>query len=162
MFSRVRSLVPVVAVVAAAVAAPSAVRAQQAPNLSGTWALDAGQSDFGMMPAPEKQTMVITHAEPKLTVATTTTTPRGERSQTLSYTTDGAESKNASPMGEQVNVLKWDGAVLTNTFKRQMQGAEINVVERWTLAPDGKVLTIARTIQAPMGEMAQRAVFTKQ
>ncbi|HZF68775.1 MAG TPA: hypothetical protein VEZ47_12100 [Gemmatirosa sp.] len=145
------------------VAAPAAARAQQAPNLSGTWELDVAQSDFGMMPGPTKATLVVEHKEPALKVVSTQVTPRGERTATSSYTTDGKESKNTGAMGnEVVSTLRWDGAVLTNASKTQMQGTEVGIAERWTVAPDGKTLTIARTLQAPMGEMQMKVVYVKQ
>jgi hypothetical protein len=145
------------------VAAPAAARAQQAPNLSGTWELDVAQSDFGMMPGPTKATLVVEHREPALKIVSTQVTPRGERTATNSYTTDGKESKNTGAMGNAVvSTLKWDGAVLTNASKTQMQGTEVSIAERWTVGPDGKTLTIARTVQAPMGEMQMKVVYVKQ
>lgn len=164
MFSRAFHATTVAVAAAALVAvAPSAARAQQAPNLSGTWEMDAAQSDFGMMPGPTKSTLVIEHKDPALKVVATQVTPRGERTATNSYTTDGKESKNTGGMGnEVVSTLKWDGAVLTNAAKTQMQGAEVAINERWTVGPDGKTLTIARTVQSPMGEMQMKVVYLKQ
>ena len=165
MSMRFRSVIPAVAAVVAFAAVPTAARAQQAPNLSGTWELDASQSNFGMMPPPQKATVVIEHQEPTLKVTRTTVTARGERTTSETFTTDGKESKNAGPMGnEYTSVLKWDGVVLTNTSKRQMQGNEIDISERWTVAPDGKTLTIARTVQSAMmpGPMEMKEVLVKK
>ena len=165
MFTRFRSVVPVVAAAVALAVAPMAVRAQQAPNLSGTWELDVAQSSFGMMQAPTKGTMVIEHQEPALKVVNTQTTPRGERTSTSSYTTDGKESKNTGGMGnEVVSTLKWEGAVLTNASKMQMQGSDVSVAEKWSVSPDGKLLTIDRTVQAAMmpEPMTMKAVYVKK
>ena len=147
------------------VAAPAAARAQQAPNLSGTWELDVAQSDFGMMPGPTKATLVVEHKEPALKVVSTQVTPRGERTATSSYTTDGKESKNTGAMGNEVtSTLKWDGAVLTNAAKTQVQGNDVSITERWSVAPDGRTLTINRTVAAPVmpAPMDMTLVFAKQ
>jgi hypothetical protein len=36
------------------------------PNFTGQWKMDAGKSDFGQFPAPEKFERKITHNEPSL------------------------------------------------------------------------------------------------
>lgn len=168
-----RLLASLLAVAALAAAAPAATaRAQapaqptaavRAPDLSGTWELDVARSNYGMMPAPQKGTLVIEHREPALKVTATQVSERGERTTTSSYTTDGRESRNTNAMGaEAVSVLKWEGAVLTNQTKAQMMGNDITIAERWSLAADGRTLTIARKIAAPMGEMEMSSVYTRK
>jgi hypothetical protein len=146
--------------------APLAARAQQqAPNLSGTWELDVAKSSFGMMPGPSKATLVIAHKEPELKVTSTQTTPGGDRTATNSYTTDGKAAKNVGAMGNEVtSTLKWDGAVLTNASTTQVQGNDVSITERWTVAPDGRTLTINRTVAAPAmpAPMDMTLVFARQ
>ena len=48
-------------VLAAACFAFAATAQNSKPNFSGTWELDTAKSDFGPLPAPEKQTRVIEH-----------------------------------------------------------------------------------------------------
>lgn len=165
MLTRFRSVVPVVAAAVALAVAPTAVRAQQAPNLSGTWELDVAQSSFGMMQGPTKETLVVEHQEPALKVVATRVSARGERTTTSTYTTDGKESKNTGGMGnEVVSTLKWEGAVLTNASRMQMQGTDVSVAEKWSVAPGGKTLTIDRTLQAAMmpEPMTTKAVYVRK
>ena len=164
MPTRFRSLVPAIVAVALA-AAPAAVRAQQAPNLSGTWELDVAQSSFGMMQGPSKATMVIEHQDPALKITNTQVSARGERTLTSSFTTGGKESRNTGGMGgEVVSTLKWEGATLTSAAKTQIQGNDVSIAEKWAVSSDGKTLTINRTMQAPMmpEPMAMKLVYLKK
>lgn len=156
-----RALALASAAIAFAVA-PS-VAAAQAPNLSGEWELDVAASTFGPRPGPQKQILKIEHADPSLKTTTTSTTERGERTQSSAYTTDGAESKNTGAMGnETVSLVKWDGGALAMTSKLSMQGQEITINEKWTVSDGGKTLTVARTASTPMGELQTTMVYHKK
>ena len=47
-------------------------------------------------------------------------------------------------------------------YKREVQGMEISFLENWTLAPDGKVLTIVNNLSTPQGDFALKMVLEKQ
>jgi hypothetical protein len=170
-----RALVRSVALAAALLAlgaAPAALRAQttatpaasvaKAPDLTGTWELDVAKSEFGMVPPPQKSTIVVEHKEPTLKVTTTSVTQAGERSTTSNYTTDGKESKNQNPNGSLTSTMKWEGATLVHAGSLQVQGNDVKLAERWTVAPDGKVLTVERHIATMMGEMEMKMVYAKK
>jgi hypothetical protein len=132
------------------------------PDFSGTWKLDASKSEFGPMPAPDKWERTITHQDPSLKYKTVQAGPQGEMTTDTSYTTDGKESMNKFRGQDVKGVAKWDGDVLTIQSKREVQGMEISINERWTLSPDGKVLTIANAISTPQGDFETKIVADKQ
>lgn len=132
------------------------------PNFSGTWKLDASQSDFGPMPTPDKWERTITHEDPSLKYKTVQVGQQGELTTETSYTTDGKERTNKFRDQEYKGVAKWDGDVLTIQSKREIQGMEITINERWTLSPDGKVLTISNAISTPQGDFETKIVADKQ
>lgn len=161
-----RSLRPFV--VAAAVAVlPAAVQAQ-APNFSGTWALDAGKSDLGPMAQmmggeTPKITMVIEHKEPQVVIKTTTETSRGARTNEQTLTTDGKEiTSTGARGGSSTASAKWDGKNLVLTTKRTMQQGELTQVQTMILSADGKTLTIDGKAATPMGDITTTQVFIKQ
>ena len=151
------NLLPVVAL-----SALLSVTAFAAPNFSGEWKLNAGKSDFGPMPAPEKLLMKVDHKDPALTVKNEQTTQQGESKTEQVYTTDGKENKNKNRNNEMISKLKWEGDALTIDSKLDFQGNEVSLKDNWTLSSDGKVLTIKRKIVAPQGEFETIQVLDKQ
>lgn len=147
------------------VAAPASAQDAK-PNLSGTWNLDVARSDFGGGPAPESIVHVIEHKDPQLKIATTQKTPQGEISNTRVLTTDGKDNVNKmrTMMGEQdvTSTTSWTGKTLAVAFALDIQGNAITINETWDLAPDGKVLTVSRTIHTGQGDVGQKFVFNKQ
>lgn len=135
---------------------------QAKPNFSGEWKLNAGKSDFGPMPGPDKMDRKITHEDPSLKYSTTQTTQQGENTTEMAYTTDGKAATNKTPRGEVTGAAKWDGDVLTITSKREFQGMEITQNERWALSEDGKILSITNKINTPQGEFEIKIVMDKQ
>ncbi len=161
-------LVRQLAAAAAAVMVAASMAAAQSVNFSGTWELDASKSNLGPMGGgpngPPKITMVVEHKDPALAVKTTTETPMGTRTAEQKFTTDGKESVNTGPMGNQTKaIVTWkDKTTLQNDGTATMRGGmEMKVHQEWTLSPDGKTLTITRTMSGQMGEMSMSQVFTK-
>ena len=132
------------------------------PNYSGTWKLNLDKSDFGPVPPPEKLVRTIKHEDPTLNVSSVSVGPQGEVKNDSTYTTDGKESVNKMAGAEVKSNAAWDGSNLTIKYKREVQGMEISFVENWTLAPDGKVLTIVNNLSTPQGDVALKMVLEKQ
>ena len=143
---------------ALAVCAP----ASAAPNFSGNWKFNAGKSNYGPIPAPDKMERKITHEEPTLKMTTVQSGQQGEITTDMTYKTDGSESVNKVRGNDVKSVAKWDGAALTVASKREVQGMEITQNERWTLSDDGKILTILNKINTPQGEFEITIVMDKQ
>ncbi len=136
----------------------------QAPNLSGTWVLQADKSDFGMMPAPTSRTDVITHTEPSLTIKRSiVSAQQGSLSSDLVYAVDGKPWKNKTSDGTEItSTLSWDGTVLVVTSSLTTPQGEALVTDRLSLSTDGKTLTQERVIAIQGQEIAQRMVLAKQ
>lgn len=142
--------------------APAISHAQHVPNLSGTWVLQVDKSDFGPIPAPTSRTDVVDHQEPKLTIKRTLVQNGAEVVGNLVFGIDGKEYKNTMGPQELASTLKWDGEVLVVTTNTSMQGADVSLVDRYTLSADGKTLTQDRTINVQGQSVTQKLVFTKQ
>jgi hypothetical protein len=142
--------------------APRVGVAQHVPNLSGTWVLQADKSDFGPLPAPTSRTDVVDHQEPKLNIKRTIVQNGTEVVGNLVFVIDGKEYKNTMGPQELASTLKWDGQVLVVTTSTSMQGADVSLVDRYTLSADGKTLTQDRTIGVQGQTLTQKLVFAKQ
>lgn len=141
---------------------PPLLPAQGVPNLSGTWAMQADQSDFGPMPAPSARRDVIDHQEPKLTIRRTVTTAQGESSSDLVYVVDGKPYKNMAGPTEVTSTLHWDGRVLVMESVAVTPQGEIQITDRYTLSEDGKTLTVQRTFSVQGQQIPQTLVFARQ
>ncbi len=139
-----------------------ALRADAKPNFSGSWKLNVAKSDFGPMPAPEKRTDRVSHEDPALKVSTTQVGQQGEFSYELAYKTDGTESVNSLRGNEFKSVAKWEGDKLVINTKGSFGGNEFTSKSTWTLAPDGKTITIESHFSSSMGEGDTRQVFDKE
>ena len=132
------------------------------PNFSGSWKMNANKSDFGPIPPPDKLERIIKHEDPKLNVNTLNVGPQGEIKSDSVYTTDGKGSLNKTAGMEVKSVAAWDGGKLVIKYKREVQGMEISFVETWTLAADGKVLTVVNDLSTPQGDFKLTTVMDKQ
>lgn len=138
---------------------------QSRPDFSGTWKLNKDKSDLGMFAdrMPDDFAVRIDHKDPEIKIS-----QPGMRggTQESKVTTDGKPSETTSqtPMGEVKSkaVAKWDGAALVLDVEREMGGNTMSQTDRWTLSPDGKVLTIARKMTSPMGEFEITQVLERQ
>ena len=136
--------------------------AQDKPNFSGSWKMDAAKSDFGPMPAPDKLIRTIDHKDPEMQIKTTQSGQQGEVTSELKYKTDGTESVNKLRGQDVKGIAKWEGANLVVKSKREVQGMEISITETWALSDGGKVLTVANSIETPQGNFEAKVVMEKQ
>jgi hypothetical protein len=139
-----------------------AVQAWGKQNYSGTWKMNAGKSDFGPIPAPDKMERTIQHEDPSLKIQSMQSGQQGEVKADLAYKTDGSESVNTVRGAQIKGVAAWKGDNLTISTKRDFQGTEITIVENWNMSEDGKVLTIVNKINTPQGDFETKVVFDKQ
>ena len=146
-----------------AILALAALPALAKPDFTGDWKLNTSKSTFGDFPGPDSMTIKVTHAEPKLTTATKQSSQMGEFETQATYTTDGKECTNQGFGGSTMkSVVKWDGDVLQIETKGQFGDNEFTMTQKWTLAADGKTLTVVQTFKSAMGEGEQKLVFDKQ
>lgn len=129
------------------------------PNLSGTWKMMADKSDFGAMPAPSNYSQKIEHNDPNLKIVITQEGQAGDQTNDYTYHTGGKETVNDSRGGKLKSKCKWEGETLVITSALTIQGYDLPVVERYTLA-DG-VLTLSRKMTTPNGELSTKIVMSK-
>lgn len=151
-------------VVAVAMAVQGAARAQDKPNFSGTWTLDAARSDappdsrggrggrggrglaaLGVAPT---EPVTITQSETEIAIG-----PR-------IYKLDGP----ASPVGRRGAAevkARWDATKLVIETTRSRGGNTITTKEVRSLEAGGNEMTVAITIGGPRGERKIKQVFTK-
>jgi len=143
-------------------AALSAGLAMAKPNFSGEWKMDAAKSDYGPMPAPDSLSMKIKHEEPSVEIEHHQAGAQGELKADYKYTTDGKECVNTVRNNELKSTVNWDGDALIVKTKVNFQGNDVTLDDKWTLAEDGKTLTIDRQISSPQGELTMKTVLVKQ
>jgi hypothetical protein len=140
-----------------------AAAAQDKPNFTGKWVMDASKSDFGPMPPPESLVQEMDHKEPNLKIKVTQKGQQGERTSEASYTTDGAENENTLfGSAKMKSTTKWDGAKLVTVGKLDFQGNEVELKDTLELGEDAKVLTLTRDIKSPQGEFTLKMVLNKE
>lgn len=141
-----------------------AAAAAQAPDLTGTWVLQADKSDFGMMPAPTSRTDVITHKDPSLSIKRSIVSEQtGSVTSDLVYSIDGKEWKNKTADGTEItSTLKWDGPVLVVTSTLATPQGDATITDRFAVSSDGKTMTQDRLIAIAGQEITQKMVLVKQ
>ena len=140
-------------------------------DFSGKWAMDKTKSE-GVPPNME-QTMTVTQTGDKIELETKITSPQGERTVKDSYTVDGKEA-DFTPQGPQgaagkgKRTAKWsaDGTALEVSETATLDGpngpTEVSATRKWTLAADGKTMTIELAVNGEMGTQKTKRVFVKQ
>lgn len=163
------SVAVVALVVALSLVVVSAAAAK--PDFSGKWAMDKTKSE-GVPPNVE-QTMSITQTGDKIDLETKLTGPQGERTIKDSYTVDGKEA-DFTPQGPQGAIgkgkrtAKWaeEGTALEVNETATLDGPngpdEVSATRKWTLAADGKTMTIEITFNGEQGTQKTKRVFVKQ
>lgn len=148
-----------------------AVGAAAKADFSGKWVMDKTKSE-GLPPTVE-QTMTVTQTGDKIDLETKVTTPQGERVVKDSYTADGKEidftpQGPQGAMGKGKRTAKWtaDGTGLEVSETATLDGPngpnEISATRKWSLAADGKTLTIELTFSGEQGMQKTKRVFVKQ
>jgi hypothetical protein len=145
-----------------AVGIGSALAAQL--NYSGEWKLNADKSDFGMAPRISNRTDRIVHKDPSLQITRSQTTAAGSGTSEYTCTTDGRDC-TISVTGAAIKIsgaFKWADDALTFDGKGTYNGGDLIIHEKWSLSPDGKIITIQRHLTVPQGEADQTLVLEKQ
>lgn len=154
-------------VVAAATILISSVAVAQAnahPGLAGTWTLDVSKSDQGPL-TPQALSYVVEQNGDQLHVVRDVTNQLGHSVSSQVYGIDGKPYKNAFKQGEVdvtlTSVLSWDGSTLVFKNVLSQQGQEAHQTDRWTVAPDGKTMTIERSVEAGGQLITGRLVLSR-
>lgn len=141
--------------------------AQSRPDFTGKWTLDTKASEGPMMPVA--MTVVVTQNAKTLKVENTSTMAVGEQKMeqksTLTYNLDGSVAKNVlSAQGGSLELSStgaWDGKTLVVTTKADLPAGQLNQVDHWLMAPDGKSLKLTRDVAIGGQTMAIKMSFIK-
>jgi hypothetical protein len=114
------------------------VQAQNTPNVTGTWKMNAEKSKFERG-GPTAITIKFEQQGSTLNEAITVTNDGGERTGRFTYTLDGKEGLNRME-GQQIKTkARWEGESLIIEFENN-EGSTF--LRRITLSGDGKAMTI--------------------
>jgi len=132
--------------------------AQTKPNLSGMWKMNAQKSKFANG-GPDNILIKIDHKEPAFVEDWSMSTPGGDRSFQVKYTTDGKEIEQ-EVMGRTAKTsAKWEGDALVIEFK----ATDGFLKRKITLSANGKTMTKVVTHSEGGGETFEdTVVFEKQ
>ena len=141
------------------------------PDLSGTWTLDRGKSDFGVFwdrpLAKTDVTLVVVHDEPELKVTRTLRLDGREETKELVYYTDGRGESNPAAIGGGTAHSKtgWERDSIVARAKLSRPGAqgrvEVELTETWRKSGDGKSLTHTAVMKGEFGEEEVRLVYRR-
>ena len=132
------------------------------PNFSGVWKLNAGKSDFSVLPGPEARVDTIDHSEPGVKISRKESGPDGARDYVMSMTNDGKETANALGPIEAKVAGSWEGNSHVMVMKLKVQDQDVTIKRVSTLSADGKTLLAVSHIASAMGELDQKEVYEKQ
>lgn len=132
-------------------------------DFSGTWVFDASKSDQmggggGGRGGGTPSDMTITQTATEISI----TTMRGGNPVETKYTIDGAEHTQSSQMGDVKYKAVLSGDSLTLTGTRTTQRGEMPINTKYTLSADGKVLTVANTMNMQGQETVRKQVYNKK
>lgn len=133
------------------------------PNFSGTWKQNAARSDFNGLPAPISVVDIITHQEPWLHLTQTVVGPHGDSTTSEhDFSTDNKERAGKPRNYTERSTVRWDGNALVFISRRDYNGREMTIRERWTVSADGSSLVKERVSPSPKGEIRQTFVLERQ
>jgi hypothetical protein len=150
----------VVCVGAALALVAGLVVAGEPPDISGTWTVDAGKSDFGPMPAPSDLVLRIAVDGEDFLVHQS---GGGQDDLELRFSTSGKEVTNEVPGASLVGIHRWEGEVIVGELRVATDdGTTMTFKDQISCSPDGKVMTMKRDISGPMGDSQITIVMNKQ
>jgi photosynthetic reaction center cytochrome c subunit len=130
----------------------------QTPEIAGVWKADLEKSKI--TPAPKEYLMILEQKDSRIMGTVGVTGQRGEERSSFNYNLQrpSINSVRGIPMRTKAS---WEGNTLV--VDEHVGGAHPgDVHEKYTLSPDGKTLTLERTVNMNGREMASTIVFEKQ
>jgi hypothetical protein len=118
-----------------------AFSAAATPNFSGHWKLNTEKSKLD---EPYQEERTIDHKDPELSVNVKATADGEDDESTAKYRTDGKETRNMIDGDPLFTTAHWDGDALLVESQLISDTETVETHDRWTLSPDGKLLTVAR------------------
>ncbi|OGD21370.1 MAG: hypothetical protein A2W03_04815 [Candidatus Aminicenantes bacterium RBG_16_63_16] len=132
------------------------------PDFSGTWVLNSQRTDFAGERPPQSKVQQVEKQGTALTVTIDEINERGTVHGVARYTTDGEEAVNDVLGFPMTSSISWEGDVMIMRTWGRFGNADIMLIDRWSLSPDGKTLTIARQFQGRGRIVDQTLVFDRK
>ena len=133
------------------------------PDFSGRWRMVKDQSQFGSFTAPDLVVRVVDHHDPTINVHTVQTKGTKTTTADVSYFTDGTETTNVMSGRNATSKAFWDGtALMIRTNTRDSKNQEVEILDRWELSSDGRILTNTSHINSAQGEADLKLVCEKE
>jgi hypothetical protein len=140
-------------------------------DFSGTWVLDKSRSEG--LPSGMEQVMTVVQTEDKVSIETKVTTADGEQTIADSYALNGKESdftprgpNGLTGKGKRTTHWSADGNGLdvseSATFETPDGDVAVQATRKWTMAADGKTLTIELKVKDPNGTHESKRTFVKK
>lgn len=146
--------VPTLVLLLACAAAGTPLRAQEHPDLRGSWALSVSDSEFGMTSAPDSLLMDIERADERLVMKRRLfiSSMGGETVFDFDMPIDGRSHRAMSE--EPVDVIpEWDGSALKLIATAESNMGPLEVVDLFR-REDDDTLVIERSVELPGGAPA--------
>jgi hypothetical protein len=150
-----------VAVLIAAAVVPFAAHAQGSVDFSGIWRMDDSRSESAHQGAPiGPVTMIVKQSGNDLSIET-----RGRdsdsstvHSEILNYKLDGTETTTEGSDGTPIkSKAHWEGTKLVVETERNIQKSPVTTSYVYSLDPEGKEMTINKTLTVQHGYQAEGA-----
>ena len=156
--------------IACLIALPLTTAAVAKPDFNGTWVLDTNRS-FSNPPGLE-QTMTVVQTDSQITVDAKIKTQQGEQKINETYKLDGAEADFTPPGRAAGSQRETQGHVVTGCTRSCHRDVVTSdspngqvtrkTTRKWTLSPDGSVLTVDYYFDDPRGSFEAKRVFIKK
>ena len=148
---------------AVALLAATVMAAAGAPvDFSGVWKLDLAKSDFAGQAKPESKVQTVVQRDDELTL-TIEEVQAGKPVKGMSrYKLDGTEVTNDVMDNRLKSMVTWDGETMVMRTRGAFGGADILLVDRWTLSEGGKILTMKRHFEGRGLVSDQTLVYARQ
>ena len=134
--------------------------AQEAPDLSGVWKMDASRSDSAHQAVPIGPVTLMIQQNPGDISIETRRAPRGKVAasvEKLSFTLDGAERPVTGSPGTVKVKGRRDGSKIITETTRNIDGSTVTTMHVFSLDASGKELTIDKTLTVQHGYQFQGA-----
>lgn len=137
--------------------------AAERPNFTGKWTLVPAKSDFGILPVPERFERTIGQSGDEVKLSTVQGTADKESRSDVTFVTDGIEHTQMIGTYQVKITGTWRGSQLEVISKRVVSGGvPIETTDLWTLAADGKSMTVDSKIHTRNADFQVKMSLKKQ
>lgn len=140
------------------------------PNFSGSWAFNESKSVLGDGPMMSATSMTVNQQADLISIDLVQPSfDGGDLKRSEKYTLDGKESVNEGMMGSSIKTITtWSDDkkelkfAKTIAFDMNGETMEIKITDVWSLADDGKTLTVKSAMTSQMGDTNLVLVYDKK